>query len=75
MLDNELVVKLITLATAANAAERERLLNELTVKEDREDVWVKFLKFTKKEILRMPQEFGNLFSINDLRTHIRKRGL
>ena len=73
MMDNELVVKLVTLATAADAAERERLLKELTVEKDREDVCVKFLKFTKKEISRMPQEFRYLFSINGLRAHIRKR--
>ena len=73
MLDNELVVKLIQLATTADAGEREKLVKELAGDRARDDVWEKFLKFTKKEISRMPQKFRKLFSINGLRAHIRKR--
>ncbi len=73
MLDNELVAKLIQLATTADAGERERLVKELAGGHARDDVWEKFLKFTKKEISRMPQEFRKLFTINGLRAHIRKR--
>ena len=73
MLDNELVVKLIQLATTADAGEREKLVKELAGGHARDDVWEKFLKFTKKEISRMPQEFRKLFTINGLRAHIRKR--
>ncbi len=72
MLDNELVVKLIQLATTADAGERDKLVKELAGI-PREDVWEKFLKFTKKEISRMPQKFRKLFMINGLRAHIRKR--
>ena len=67
--------KIIELATTTNEKEKLRLLKEIAdmsdtdTREERE----KFLKFTEKEISKIPKNFRKEFRTNGLRAHLRQR--
>ena len=71
----EMIAKLILLATTQDAKEKQQLIKEIAdiSNEESRDEWERLLKFTDKEISKMPKYFKKEFRTNGLRAHIRKR--
>ena len=71
----ELTAKLILLASTTNDQEKSRLKKEIAALSQQESHEEKerFLKFTEKEISKMPKQFRKDFRTDGLRAHIRKR--
>lgn len=72
----ELTSKLILLASTTDDQEKARLKKEIAdyaKEQNRDEEWERFLKFTEKEISKMPKGLKKEFRTNGLRAHIRKR--
>lgn len=66
---DETVMRIMKALLAQDEQEKKKLLAELTEGAE----WEKFLRFTDKEISRMPQKYRKLFRVNGLRAYMRKR--
>lgn len=71
-----LSAKLILLATTTNEEEKQQLkkeIAELTQQEQDRDQKERFLKFTEKEISKMPKQFRKIFRTQGKTVHYRER--
>ena len=69
------LTKLVLLATTEDPQEKQRLIKEITALSEEEsgDCWERLLKFTEKEISKMPKYFKSRFRTQGLWANIRKR--
>ena len=69
------LTKLVLLATTEDPQEKQRLIKEITALSEEEsgDCWERLLKFTDKEISKMPKYFKSRFRTQGLWANIRKR--
>ena len=70
-MDKQLIAKILQALICEDEGQQKKLLDELSGSEQTE--WERFLKFTDKEISKMPQNYRKLFRTDGLRAHVRKR--
>ena len=70
-MDKQLIAKILQALISEDEGQQKKLLDELSGSQETE--WERFLKFDRKEISKMPQNYRKLFRTDGLRAHIRKR--